>query len=242
MIPVKELLYGLTEKLNKVAAQSHQDLGIANYISALRGAQINLINSKIKPTAPNNIGFEGNRKRYQDLEVLIESSHNHSLELVEADKYRGSYKADLSKLNPKSMYILGGYILANKGECKNRVIVLQAEPVAHADIDNYLANDHYKPSFEYQETFYTLNSGNIEVYTDGTFIPNEVRVEYLRYPVPVDIEGYIDLDGNPSKNQDSELPYYLKNELLELAVIELGFNTENQNAVQGAVTKLQIPE
>jgi len=241
MIPVNELLYGLTEKLNKVAAQTHQDLGIANYISALRGAQIRLINNKMKPS-PAGIGMEGNRKRYHDLQNLIESAHKHSLKPIEADKYRNSYTAELKDLNPSSLYILGGYIIADKANCKDRIVVLQSEPVPHADIDSLLSNSHYKPSFEYQETFYTLNNDLIEVFTDGTFTPKEIRVEYLRYPKQIDKAGYINLKGEASTDQDCELAYYLKDELLELAVLELGFSTENQNAVQAAATKIQISE
>ena|SRR6478609_6712311 len=239
MIPVTELIYGLDQKLNSLATQAHQDLGIAAKIVALNGAQLRLINRKLNP---NPVGMDGNRKRYQDLQVLIEEPVKHKLLLAASDKNLNSYTAKLSGLSPKYMYVLGGYVLADKGVCKRRVIVLGSDPVSHADVPSLLGNFHYKPSFEYQETFYSLSDDNILIYSDGTFAPDELYVQYIRYPKYINIEGYYDQDDKPSITQDCELAEYLKDELLEIAVIELGYNVNNQEAVQGAVNKLQISE
>jgi hypothetical protein len=59
-----------------------------------------------------------------------------------------------------------------------------------------------------------------------------VYIEYLRYPKPVDIEGYVHFDGTPSINQDCELEGYLEDEILDRACLELGIETDNTVIVQ----------
>jgi hypothetical protein len=105
-----------------------------------------------------------------------------------------------------------------------------------------LNNDNYKPSFEYQETLNAVSSDSMSVYTDGTFTPKTVNIMYLRYPVYINKEGYIQFDGTPSVNADSELNDYLEDELLDLTVQNLAMYTENSAAVQSAQFRIQTNE
>jgi hypothetical protein len=105
-----------------------------------------------------------------------------------------------------------------------------------------LNNTHYRPSFEYQETFNFLSSDEISIFTDGTFTPTDIYISYFRYPQYINKEGYIMLDGQPSYNQDCELETYLEDELLDLTVQNLAMYTENQSAVQSAQFRIQTNE
>jgi hypothetical protein len=109
-------------------------------------------------------------------------------------------------------------------------------------LNYYENNDHYKPSFEYQETFNFLSSDEISIFTDGTFTPSKIYIAYMRYPVYIDKEGYIKFDGTPSVDQDCELETYLEDELLDLTVQNLAMYTENQSAVQNATYRIQTNE
>src|SRR6185503_17811274 len=97
----------------------------------------------------------------------------------------------------------------------------------------------YRPSFEYQETFLTISSDKISIYSDGTFTPTKIYISYLRYPQYIDKEGYIGLNENPSINQDCELEDYLEDELVDLTVEDLAEYTENASATQSAQFRLQ---
>lgn len=112
------------------------------------------------------------------------------------------------------MMYIDSFITADKEDCKGRVLYVNL--VKHGDVTTLLRNNHYAPSFEYQETLATISSGKLEVYSDGTFSPKEAQVTYLRYPKLVDYEGYKKLDGSDSVTQDSELPAYLEDELVDL--------------------------
>lgn len=238
MIPVDSLLYKLSLKLNKLSTNDHQDFPLEDKIVALNEAQIKLIKQKV--TGLSGIGLDGFKKRYEDLENLIEDYK--SLDLTEGNKDINQFKASVSKLNPKYMFWIDAYVLADKGDCKNRPLWVNKDLVKHGDIQFLLTNSDLKPSFEYQETFNTISSDEFNVYTDGTFKPTKLFVSYLRYPKYIDKEGYTNLEDKASSNQDCELEEYLEDELVDLAVQHLAMYTENIAAVQSSQLRIQTNE
>lgn len=241
MIPTVRLLYKLDQRLNKLSSNQHQRIPVENKILALNEAQIRLIKRKIDPNNTLGIGFDGNKKRYEDLENLVEPAHEHEVSLKLTDKQLNQWSADLSTITDYMFYV-DAYLLADKGDCKDRVIVVNTDLAKHADVTTLMSNNNYKPSFEYQETFCTKTAGKLEVYTDGTFTPTKAFVSYIRYPKKIDIEGYEDFDGTASTNSDCELKEFLEDELLDIAEMELAMNTQNIPAAQMAAEKIKNAE
>jgi hypothetical protein len=242
MIPVDSLLYKIDQKLNKLSSNSHQVIELEDKILALNEAQIKLIKQK---TDSNNVlkgGLDGFKKRYEDLQKLVEPYDDHKLPLKLVDKVLNKWNAELDKLDPVMMFYIDSYIIADKGECKDRTIWVNRDLAKHADVPTLLNNSNYKPSFEYQETFCILSSNDIGVFTDGTFEPKEIYVSYLRYPKYIDKEGYTRLDGSPSVTQDCELKSYLEDEIVDLTVQNLAMYTDNAAAVQSAQLRIQTNE
>ncbi len=214
MIAVDSLLYKIDQRLNKLSSFAHQSIELEDKLLALNEAQIKAIKQKVDPNNVYRIGLEGFKKRYQDLQFLVENPEDHPLNLVLGDKYLNRWIVSLGPVRPQFMFYLDSYILADKEECKNRVVACNPDLVKHADIQLLLKNTNFKPSFEYQETLVDISSDELHVYTDGTFTPNKLYLTYLRYPKQIDKEGYIHFDGSPSINQDCELEAYLENYLI----------------------------
>jgi hypothetical protein len=243
MIPVDSLLYKIDQKLNKLSTNEHQQIVLEDKILALNEAQIKLIKQKVDGISTvSGLGLDAFKKRYEDLQSLVESYNHQPLDLTLMNEEVHQYAASLHALAPKYMFYLDSYILADKGRCKDRVIWVNRDLAKHGDLQFILNNDHYKPSFEYQETFNFLSSDQISVFTDGTFIPTKIYIMYMRYPQYINKEGYIMLDGTPSFNQDCELETYLEDELLDLTVQNLAMYTENQSAVQSSIYRIQTNE
>lgn len=243
MIKVDSLLYGIDQRLNKLSSNEHQEIQLENKILALNEAQIKLVKQKFDGSvAVSGLGFDSFRKRYEDLEILVENYDKSPLELKEKDKNLNQWSGSLSDLSSKYMFYIDSYLLANKKECKDRRININNDLAKHADVTILLANEHYKPSFEYQETFNTINSNEISVYTDGTFTPTKIYISYLRYPKYIDKAGYINFDGKESVDQDCELEDYMEDELLDLTVQNLAMYTENVSAVQSSQMRIQTNE
>jgi len=243
MIPVDSLLYKIDQKLNKLSSNEHQEIQLEDKILQLNESQLKLIKQKIDGTSTNTgLGLDSFKKRYQDLQNLVEDYIDHPLDLKEKDKVIHQWSSSLLTLEPDYMFYIDAYILADKGKCKNRKIWINRDLLKHGDLQFVLNNDHYKPSFEYQETFNMLSSDEISIFTDGSFTPTKLYISYIRYPKYIDKAGYIKFDGSASVNQDCELEAYLEDELLDLTVQNLAEYTENNAAVQSAQLRINTNE
>jgi hypothetical protein len=243
MISVDSLLYKIDQRLNKLSTNEHQQIQLEDKILALNEAQIKLIKQKVDGfSVPSRLGMDSFKKRYEDLQNLIIDYTNQPLPLTESNPAINQWDADVTVLEPKYLFYVDSYVLANKGKCKDRILWINEDLSKHGDLSILLNNDHYKPSFEYQETLNAVSSDVMSVYTDGTFTPTTVNIMYLRYPVYINKEGYIQFDGTPSVNADSELNDYLEDELLDLTVQNLAMYTENVAAVQNAQFRIQTNE
>ena len=243
MIPVDSLLYKIDQRLNKLSTNDHQQIQLEDKILALNEAQIKLIKQKVDgQSTVSGLGLDSFKKRYEDLQSLVVAYNDGRLPLHMKNPELNQWVANIHLLDPKYMFYVDSYVIANKGRCKNRKIWINRDMAKHGDLQFILNNDHYKPSFEYQETFNFLSSDEISVFTDGTFTPTDIYVSYMRYPVYIDKEGYIKFDGQPSVDQNCELETYLEDELLDLTVENLAMYTENQSAVQSAQLRIQTNE
>jgi len=242
MIPVESLLYKLDMKLNKIAALEHQVIPLENKILALNEAQLKLVKVKLDPNNPLGLGLDAFKKRYEDLETIIERASDHPLKLTLTDANLNEWSSDLSGLTPRYMFYVDSYLLANKHKCLNKVIYVNRGIVKHADILTLLNNSNFAPSFEYEETFAEISGYQISTYTDGTFIPTTLFLSYVRYPQVIDFPGYIKFDGTPSIHSDCELHHYLEDELLNYAVLDLGMDIEDTPAVQYTAERIKTSE
>jgi len=242
MIPVDSLLYKIDQKLNKLSSNSHQQIALEDKILSLNEAQLKLIKQKIDSNNTLKGGMDAFKKRYEDLQKLVENYIDHPLDLVLEDAHLNKWHANIGGISPGFMFYVDAYIIADKGHCKNRIIYINTDLAKHSDITILLNNNNYKPSFEYQETFSVISSDQIGIFTDGTFTPKKLYLSYVRYPKYIDKEGYIKLDGNASVNQDSELKNYLEDESVDLTVQALAMYTDNPTAAEAAQVRISTNE
>ncbi len=243
MIPVDSLLYKIDQRLNKLSTNEHQQIQLEDKILALNEAQIKLIKQKVDGiSVVSGLGFDSFKKRYEDLQSLVVAYNDGKLPLKLKNPELNQWAANIHALTPKYMFYVDSYILADKGRCKDRKIWINRDLAKHGDLQFVLNNEHYKPSFEYQETFNFLSSDEISIFTDGTFKPKDVYISYMRYPIYIDKTGYIKFDGTESIDQNCELETYLEDELLDLTVQNLSMYTENASAAQSAQYRIQTNE
>jgi hypothetical protein len=241
MISVDSLLYKIDQRLNKLSTNAHQQIPLEDKILALNEAQIKLIKQKVDgQSTVSGLGLDAFKKRYEDLQRLVVTYKDLSLTLKNSQLWQ--YAANLDLLTPKYMFYVDAYVIASKDRCIDRKIWINKDLAKHGDLSLLLNNDHYKPSFEYQETFNSLSSNEMSIYTDGTFTPSKLWVSYMRYPVYIDKVGYVKFDGAPSTNVNCELETYLEDELLDLTVQNLAMYVENQSAVEMAAYRIKTNE
>jgi hypothetical protein len=234
MILAERLSYRLDQILNKLSTNEHQQIPVEDKVLVLNTAQNILVKQKVDGNNIYKIGLDGFKKRYQDLQFLVENPEDHPLKVTLSDKYLNKYITTVTDISPKFMFYLDSYMIADKGDCKNRILYTNGDLVKHADITTLLLNNNYKPSFEYQEIIVDISSDELHYYTDGTFTPKRVYLTYVRYPKEIDLEGYVKFDESESITQNCELEDYLEDELLDIAAGLLADYTENPFAAVSA--------
>lgn len=242
MILAERLSYRLDQILNKLSTNEHQQISVEDKVLVLNSAQNILIKNKVDGNNIYKIGLDGFKKRYQDLQFLIENPEDHPLTLSLSDSYLNRWTATLEGIDPQFMFYLDSYIIADKDECTDRILYTNGDLVKHTDITTLLLNNNYKPSFEYQEIIVDIASDELHYYTDGTFTPKTVYLTYIRYPQQIDLAGYVKFDGTDSANVDCELEDYLEDELLNIATQNLAMYTENNAAVAFAEKRKETEE
>ena len=243
MISVDSLLYKIDQKLNKLSTNEHQQIALEDKILALNEAQIKLIKQKIDgQNTISGLGMDAFKKRYEDLQSLVVNYNDGELPLTLKNAELNQWSANVHDLDPKYMFYVDSYVLASKGRCEDRKIWINRDLAKHGDLQYCLNNTHYRPSFEYQETFNFISSDEISIFTDGTFTPSNIYISYMRYPEYINKAGYIMLDGEPSFDQNCELETYLEDELLDLTVQNLAMYTENASAVESSIYRIKTNE
>ena len=223
MIPVEELIYEFKLNLNKMDRQDNVQVPLEDILVFLNQAQLSWVKSKVGESNIFRDGYEGTRKRIDDLQVLKVNDASLLLQKTTDVLYKG-YKADLKTIPDYMMYIMS-HVGARKEDCKAGLTV---DLIRQNDLSTLYFDANFSPSYEWRTTLATIGQDNIIVYTDDTFEIENLYLTYLRYPMPVDSEGYIKIDGLDSSKQDCELPYYAKSDILNLATKFAAQSVDNQ--------------
>lgn len=105
---------------------------------------------------------------------------------------------------------------AKKGKCKKNIFLRE---VKNQDKNTLRFNVNYKPDFDFEWSFCSLQNGKIRVYRDG-FKVSKLTIEYYKVIEDLDIEGYIHLNGTPSSNKSVELSDQYIDQIINLAAEE----------------------
>ena len=117
-------------------------------------------------------------------------------------------------------------VFANSGNCKNQK--LDTFEIKSENKEEVLNDEFNKPNFKYRETCYIINNDSVTLFTDN-FNISKVFLTYYRYPIQVDIEGYIRMDGSMSTNIDSEFDEKIVDRIISIAAKEFNINDDNMN-------------
>ena len=236
MIKVDELLYEFELRINQLDRQDNQNIFLENKLIHLNNAQISWVKSKLNPNNIYKIGYEGMRKRIDDLQVLKVNNKKLTLRLGNNKKYL-NYEASLDIED--YMFYQAAYLEASKGSCNNTISV---NLIKEGQVSVLYYNENYQPSYFWMETIATIGNNTLYVYYTEDFSIDNVYLTYLRKPKKIDKEGYVNFDGTDSVNQDCELPEYAKSDILDIAVGYAAMATDNQLQAQFAKLREQNNE
>ena len=160
-------------------------------------------------------------KRHEDDIRYVERMLKNDLELSKSGMVLDHCDFEI----PDDFYdLVNLQVYATSGKCRARLKVFENKS---EDIERFCGDPFQKPSFKARETYYTLGDGKIKIYTDG-FEVDKVYLTYYKYPRRVDIEGYINIDGDYSQDIHPEWDDRNMYRILRIAVHLHNYNlTEN---------------
>lgn len=162
-------------------------------------------------------------------------------EIVNTEKLsNGSKKQDYYEFSiPTDFYEL---IVANcnakRKVCKKTIFLRE---VKNQDKNVLRSNSNYKPDFDFEWSFISIQNGYLRVYVTD-FEIKDVTVEYYKVIPNLDIEGYEHLDGTPSTNVSIPLSEQYVDQIINLAAEEFERNFQNPQDLQIAKDRTRSQE
>lgn len=114
---------------------------------------------------------------------------------------------------------------AERGSCKKNIFLRE---VKNQDKNLLRFNSNYRPDFDFEWSFVSIQNQTIRVYKDD-FKVNNVTIEYYEVIPDIDIAGYIHLDNTASTNIPINLSEQYVDQIINLAAEEFERNFQNPN-------------
>lgn len=203
------ILIKIKQRLNKLASNDYDNFEDWQVIEAFNKAQSDWCRRNLHGLNVKQEGDEQSTRRIDDLQKLLVST---VLNMNNKQTYYESVNFPTDYLQWKRLSCK-----ATSDCCPNpkSMVVYLAE---EANRDELLRDKNKQPSFEWGETFATILSNKIRVYTNNLFKPVDVELFYYKQPTRIQIAGVIDpYTGIPAPaNVNSEF----KDDLVEVFIDE----------------------
>lgn len=216
----------INERLNKLASFDYDNIECWQIAEAFNKSQFEWIRRQIHVNANHPDSDESSKMQIDDVQNILLTTD------ITAAKKDLFYETQL--LPADYLYFKRVSIKGEKDCCPPRAITVYLDEVA--DVDNLLSDEFKKPSWEWGETFCTLESNRIRIYTNNEFDISEPTLTYYRKPRLVEFQGCI----NPSTGVASpaDVTCEFKDDIAELmidgAVAILAGDIESFNQMQRA--------
>lgn len=221
------------QRLNKLASSDYDNLEAWQIIEAFNKGQVNWCRRNLHGLNVKQTGDEQSKRRIDDLQILLKE------EIIQMTK-RDLFVESTDPL--PADYFEWKRITTDAGnECcdnKRRMVIYLAE---EGNVDEMLRDENKKPSFEWGETFCTLKTNRVRIYTNNKFTVEEATLSYYKQPIHIEITGIVDPYTGVASLVDVECEF--KDDIVELFVDEaakiLAGDIESMNQVQTATGQVE---
>jgi len=166
----------IKERLNKLASLDYDNIECWQVSEAFNKAQLEWVRRQVHGANQFKEGDESSKMNIDDIQILLTDTLTSPLVLTKGDFY---YETGTLPVN----YLYFKRFAVNSiSDCciePRRMTVYLAQV---ADIDNLLVDNFRQPSAEWGETFCTLSSNKIKVYTNDEFELANAVLYYYRKP------------------------------------------------------------
>ena len=166
----------IKERLNKLASLDYDNIECWQVSEAFNKAQIEWVRRQVHGANQFKEGDESSKMNIDDIQVLLTDTLTSPVLLTKRDLY---YETNTL---PSNYLYFKRFAVKSISDCcvePRRMTVYLAQV---ADIDNLLADNFRQPSDAWGETFCTLSSNKLKVYTNNEFELTQPILYYYRKP------------------------------------------------------------
>lgn len=198
------------ERLNKLSSNDYDNIECWQIVEAFNKAQIEWVRRQLRGANLFKDGDENSRRRIDDIQRLL--------------------KVIPLSVNDKGIYFESNNVLPDDylefkrvdaeatNECCSNKIPMSIYLAEEDNRSQLLRDEHKNPSYEWGETFCTLISNKLRIFTNGKFEIENVELTYYRFPVYIQFENCIDPYTTQISTQNIECEF--KNDIIELLIDE----------------------
>jgi len=223
----------IKQRLNKIASLDYDNIECWQIVEAFNKGQVAWCRRNLHGLNVKQTGDEQSKRRIDDLQILLKEE---VINLSKKDLYYES-----------SLILPGDYMewkritgKADNNCCndKRKMVIYLAE---EANVDELLRDKNKQPSFEWGETFCTLKTNRVRIYTNNEFDISEAILSYYRQPIRIEIAGCVDPYTQQATTVDVECEF--KDDIVELFIDEaakiLAGDIESFNQQQTASSQVE---
>jgi hypothetical protein len=201
------LIIKVKQRLNKLDSQDYDNIECWQVVEAFNKAQVEWVRRQLHGINIVKEGDEQSTRRIDDLQLLLGTIN---IPFIQGDIL--SY----SDLPTNYLQWKRVDVMAKKGCCDDRrMSVYLAE---EGNLNQLLFDNAKKPSFEWAETFATLKSNRVNVYTNNDFDISSGALTYYRQPVRIEVQGCVDPYTGTQTVTNVECEF--KDDIVELLIDE----------------------
>jgi hypothetical protein len=200
----------IKERLNKLSSMDYDNIECWQVVEAFNKAQLEWVRKQAHGFHAAKTGKMGGAESsttvIDDLQILLKS---HTFTSV---VNRGLYFESAQTLPADYLFFNRINTDALTDCCPARVMSVYLVPVA--DVDTLLGDQLRNPNLEWAETFATMSSNKIQLYTNNKFTISHINLHYFRKPVPISIVGCADPSTGTISTVD--IPCEFKDDIAEM--------------------------
>jgi len=200
----------LKERLNKLASLDYDNIECWQVSEAFNKAQLEWVRRQVHGANQFKEGDESSKMNIDDIQILLTDTTTTPITLIKRDLY---YETNLL---PSDYLYFKRFAVKSTAECcptPRRMTVYLSQV---ADVDNLLTDNFRQPSAEWGETFCTLSSNILKVYTNNEFELTQPVLFYYRKPKEIQFLNCT----NPSTGNVTitDVPCEFKDDITEILI------------------------
>lgn len=197
----------IKQRLNKLASQDYDNISCWEIAEAFNKAQLEFVRKCKNGYNQRKTGDEGSSMSIDDIQILLTP---YSIPMTQDDRYYES----TGTLPTNYLYFKSIQANIVTECCDPRPLKIYLGEMAN--VEDYLKDELRKPSIVWGETFATLSTNKMRIYTNGEFEIDTPVLTYYRKPNMVAFLGCVDIATGTAITTAVECEF--KDDVVELII------------------------